>query len=474
MLVLFRGPSNHINKSFKQQLKKIRVNTGLFLIGALRFTGHLIIFIFRLISGFFRLFFKDVFYKVLSTLYFQIFRLKKSETAIKALAEINRNQLAYWLILAITLSFVVSNINKQYRNDKPEMQLGKTLLASQISNEFSNQPNEELSKDSSLASDFYNSKAGIHEEDSFSLDLNRLADSIDASNFDVSYIGGDGDLILKPVISSNVGRLSGSNGSTPAQRTEIVYHTVNRGDTVSSIARAFGISVNTILWANNLGSSSYIRPGDRLTILPESGLLYTVKSGDTLARIANKYDITIDKIIASNNLGSTLKIGEKLILPGARLINENVAVRSSQSSYNSGLAVIQNLINPGKTPTAPSGKMVWPTEGHRITQYFSWRHNGLDIANKVGTPIYAADDGVVEISAGGWNGGYGNTILLNHGGGKKTRYGHASKLLVKVGQTVEKGQMIALMGSTGRSTGSHLHFEVLIGRTRYNPLNYIK
>jgi len=326
MLVLFRGPSNHINKSFKQQLKKIRVNTGLFLIGALRFTGHLIIFIFRLISGFFRLFFKDVFYKVLSTLYFQIFRLKKSETAIKALAEINRNQLAYWLILAITLSFVVSNINKQYRNDKPEMQLGKTLLASQISNEFSNQPNEELSKDSSLASDFYNSKAGIHEEDSFSLDLNRLADSIDASNFDVSYIGGDGDLILKPVISSNVGRLSGSNGSTPAQRTEIVYHTVNRGDTVSSIARAFGISVNTILWANNLGSSSYIRPGDRLTILPESGLLYTVKSGDTLARIANKYDITIDKIIASNNLGSTLKIGEKLILPGARLINENVAV----------------------------------------------------------------------------------------------------------------------------------------------------
>jgi lysostaphin len=92
----------------------------------------------------------------------------------------------------------------------------------------------------------------------------------------------------------------------------------------------------------------------------------------------------------------------------------------------------------------------------------------------VGTPIYAADSGVVEISQGGYNGGYGNTIVINHGGGKKTRYGHASKLLVKKGEEVEKGQVIALMGSTGRSTGPHLHFEVIINGRRYNPLNYIK
>ena len=118
--------------------------------------------------------------------------------------------------------------------------------------------------------------------------------------------------------------------------------------------------------------------------------------------------------------------------------------------------------------------MTWPTVGHRITQYFSWRHNGVDIGNKVGTPIYAADAGVVEISTGGWNGGYGNTILINHGGGKKTRYGHLSKLFVKAGDAVEKGENIGAMGSTGRSTGPHLHFEILINGGRYNPLNYIK
>jgi murein DD-endopeptidase MepM/ murein hydrolase activator NlpD len=98
----------------------------------------------------------------------------------------------------------------------------------------------------------------------------------------------------------------------------------------------------------------------------------------------------------------------------------------------------------------------------------------VDIGNKVGTPIYAADDGVVIISKGGWNGGYGNTIVIDHGGGKKTRYGHASKLFVKVGDRVEKGENIAAMGSTGRSTGPHLHFEVLVNGGRTNPLNYIR
>jgi murein DD-endopeptidase MepM/ murein hydrolase activator NlpD len=118
--------------------------------------------------------------------------------------------------------------------------------------------------------------------------------------------------------------------------------------------------------------------------------------------------------------------------------------------------------------------MIWPTPGRRITQYYSWSHQGLDIGDKIGTPLYAADDGVVIIAQGGWNGGYGNTILLDHGGGKRTRYGHASKLFVKVGDEVKKGETIAAMGSTGRSTGPHLHFEVLVNGTRYNPLNYIK
>jgi len=116
--------------------------------------------------------------------------------------------------------------------------------------------------------------------------------------------------------------------------------------------------------------------------------------------------------------------------------------------------------------------MNWPTVGHYITQYYSWRHQGLDIANKIGTPLYAADAGVIETA--GWGRGYGNQIVINHGGGKKTRYAHLSKFYTKKGQKVDKGEAIGTMGSTGRSTGPHLHFEIIINNIKYNPLNYIR
>ena len=276
------------------------------------------------------------------------------------------------------------------------------------------------------------------------------------------------DTILKPLFT---GASTTSGDTDVPQRREIIYYAVENGDTVSTIARRFGLSINTVLWANNLSAFSLIRPGDSLTILPTSGLLYTVKSGDTISKIAAKYGIDGEKILSVNNIGGGLKAGATIILPGAKKISAPAAV--ARTTTQSGLSVIRDLI---KAPAvkAGAGKMIWPTVGYRITQYFSWRHTGVDIANKIGTPIYAADAGIVEIAQGGYNGGYGNTIVINHGGGRKTRYGHASKLFVKVGDEVEKGENIAAMGSTGRSTGPHLHFEVLINGTRYNPLNYIK
>ena len=126
---------------------------------------------------------------------------------------------------------------------------------------------------------------------------------------------------------------------------------------------------------------------------------------------------------------------------------------------------------PNAAPTA-GNKMNWPTVGHRITQYYTWKHYAVDIANKTGTPIYAADSGEIEVA--GWGTGYGNQILIDHGGGKKTRYGHMSKFYVKKGDKVTKGQAIGEMGSTGWSTGPHLHFEVIINGVKQNPLNYIK
>jgi len=116
--------------------------------------------------------------------------------------------------------------------------------------------------------------------------------------------------------------------------------------------------------------------------------------------------------------------------------------------------------------------MIWPTQGYRITQYYSWRHFAVDIANKRGTPIYATDTGVIQYV--GWSIGYGYNIIIDHGGSKKTRYAHLSKFYVKTGQKVGKGESIGAMGSTGWSTGPHLHFEVIINGRKHNPLNYIR
>lgn len=284
----------------------------------------------------------------------------------------------------------------------------------------------------------------------------------------------EGDAILKPKLISFSGQTADStSGAAAKQRTAVIYYTIQMGDTVSTIARKFNISANTIIWANDLNSYGFIKPGNQLTILPYSGIMYTVKSGDTLSKIAAKYKIDASEILSCNNLAGSLKAGQKIIVPGAKKLAEAVPSSARTTRNYTGISILKDII---KSPNAPvsGSKMAWPTEGYRITQYYSWHHTGVDIANKVGTPIYAADSGTVIIAAGGWNGGYGNTIVIDHGGGRRTRYGHASKLFVKVGDEVEKGENIAAMGSTGRSTGPHLHFEVFIGGVRTNPLNYIR
>jgi murein DD-endopeptidase MepM/ murein hydrolase activator NlpD len=264
--------------------------------------------------------------------------------------------------------------------------------------------------------------------------------------------------------------------STPV-RTSAIAYTVQNGDTISGIARRFNISANTILWENNLSATSVIQPGDKLTILPTSGVSHSVVSGQTLGQIASLYGVTSEQIMASNGItnANQIRIGARLVIPGGKLIAQGPKTTSRQiaESSSKGLNAIKKLI-PGPSAIVPAGaRMVWPTTGHNITQYFSWRHTGVDVANRIGTAIYAADDGVVTTT--GWNnGGYGNQIIINHGGGKTTRYAHLSAFGVNVGQKVSKGQYIAAMGSTGRSTGPHLHFEVILNGRVVNPLNYVR
>ena len=435
-------------------------------------TGRLISKLFRVSSGFFRLIFGGFFYKILVKIYYGGFRLKKNDLANKTVGELSRNRLAYLFMFVLTLILILFNLLDQEKTGDAETKISKTVMASLIPSEFGSLPNEELIEEGRSLNSLLSAGKEKYLADSCTLEKTLPAASdTDAERDNQTAFNEDGDLIFKPLMTT---AKNGDSGATAQARTTIITYTVQNGDTVSTIARKFGLTINTILWANNLNSYGLIRPGDDLTILPYSGILYTVKSGDTVSRIASKYGVEIDKILSCNNLEAGLKIGQKIMVPGAKKIVETTRVASSRSdSSYTGLSAIRDLI---KSPTvkASGGKMAWPTQGFRISQYFSWRHNGVDIANKVGTPIYAAESGVVEIARGGYNGGYGNTIVINHGGGKKTRYGHASKLFVKVGDEVEKGENIAAMGSTGRSTGSHLHFEVLINGVRYNPLNYIR
>lgn len=262
---------------------------------------------------------------------------------------------------------------------------------------------------------------------------------------------------------------------TTPSRTETVTYVVQNGDTISGIARRFNISVNTILWENNLSVTSLLQPGDKLSILPSSGVAHNVTAGQTLGQIASLYGVTSEAIMNANGLANPnqLRIGAKLVIPGGNKIAQAPSGSKIGEDASKSLSAIKKII-PGPSAIIPAGgRMVWPTVGHTITQYFSWRHTGVDIANHIGTPIYAADDGVVTTL--GYNrGGYGNQIIIDHGGGKQTRYAHLSAFSVNMGQKVSKGQYIGAMGSTGRSTGPHLHFEVMIKGQRYNPLNYVR
>ena len=247
------------------------------------------------------------------------------------------------------------------------------------------------------------------------------------------------------------------------KRDKIIDYKVQTGDTLSTIAAKFNLKTTTILWENNLSYYSLIKPGQTLKILPTDGLTYKIKSGDNLSKIAKKYEIDAGKIIEFNKLASAIdiEVGQTIIMPGA--VKKETYVPAQPYS-------IKNVFSP----VAPSAsKLQWPTNAYRITQYYNWQHHGLDIGNKTGQPIYAAEAGVV-IRAGWNNSGYGYMVQIDHGGGLETIYAHASKIYVKVGDKVNRGQAIAAIGSTGRSTGPHLHFEVRVNNGRLNPLGYIR
>ena len=252
-------------------------------------------------------------------------------------------------------------------------------------------------------------------------------------------------------------------------RDSVVKYTVLDGDTVSSIAQKFGISTDTIRWQNNLTSKDSIKVGQELEILPITGIAHKVNKGDTVYSIAKKYDIDPQGIV--NYPFNTFVNDETFELAIGQVIMVPEGVMPEQVLWSPVSRVRQ--ITPNAGTVVASGQFAWPTTG-TITQNFYWYHKGIDVANRAAPPIVAADSGTVIVS--GWvdNYGFGNRVVIDHGNGYRTTYAHMQKIYVVVGQTVNRGDALGQMGSTGRSTGTHLHFEVTRNGVHLNPLSVLR
>jgi murein DD-endopeptidase MepM/ murein hydrolase activator NlpD len=271
---------------------------------------------------------------------------------------------------------------------------------------------------------------------------------------------------------------------------------VQRGESIYSIAAYFSISADTILSFNKI-TEKEIRPGTVLEIPPVDGVYYEVKKGDTLRKLADKYKVELDDITLFNGLleNENLAVGDEVFIPGAKPEKkEEQKTPAKNSNLANGKTKTQTVIDPmlgnlskyikylGKGSTAQKSKLsdlkkyaslpkypgyyIMPAPGTSRTQTVHG-HNGSDFAGKIGTPVLAAAGGTVRVAkSSGYNFGYGNYIIITHANGSETVYAHLSRVLVSQGQTVGQGAQIGAIGSSGNSTGPHLHFEI---RGAYNP-----
>jgi murein DD-endopeptidase MepM/ murein hydrolase activator NlpD len=276
---------------------------------------------------------------------------------------------------------------------------------------------------------------------------------------------------------------------------------VKEGESLERLAQRYGIKVKTIQWANDLEDGGPIRPGDELLVLPTDGVLHNVSRGQTLSRIAQLYDIDSDVIAKQNDIsGGFILAGQELIIPGGTpIVGKPVIIATVDPSPDVDIVdrpdtpttttdddVVTDTADIAVLPTPPRGVEATPTAGVLqkpcsencfYTQYYRPGHYAVDMQERGGGPIYAAEAGTVIRSEMGWNGGFGNVIEVDHGNGLVTLYAHNKELYVKKGETVYRGQNISWMGNSGLvygKTGIHVHFEVRLHGVKKNPIYYIE
>jgi murein DD-endopeptidase MepM/ murein hydrolase activator NlpD len=296
--------------------------------------------------------------------------------------------------------------------------------------------------------------------------------AIDSRYFNVEFLTNDEGFLLKnEPQTGEVDRIG---------FTDMVIHTVEQGQTMGDISERYGVKIETILWENNLYDANRIKPGQQLRIPPLDGTSYTVKSGDTVSTLAEKYKVEESIIIAHNKLeeDGTLREGRTIFLPGAEPINPPrapIITRDTTPNRNDG-GFVETAPTQG-TNSVPSGdkSLIFPTTGS-LTQSFRRGHYAVDIGNRNKPPIWASAAGtVIKTNTGNYGGGYGNHVVVDHGGGLTTLYAHMEEVYVSQGQVVAQGQVLGKMGATGRvygPTGIHLHFEVIKNGVKQNPARW--
>jgi murein DD-endopeptidase MepM/ murein hydrolase activator NlpD len=243
-------------------------------------------------------------------------------------------------------------------------------------------------------------------------------------------------------------------------RDQVINYGVVKGDTLSTIAEKFGVSVDTIKWSNDISRDS-LTIGQNIKIPPVTGVVHKVRDGETVYSIAKKYKTDAQKIVnfPFNDFADldsfALNVGQTLVVPDGVVEAAPAIVIPAPSVFAGG-----------------TGQFMWPTNGV-ITQYPIWYHMALDIANPSMPAISASDDGVVVLVQY-LKYDYGQHVIIDHGNGYQTLYGHMSEIYVTPGQKVSRGTVIGRMGSTGRSTGTHLHFEIRRNGVTQNPLSFLK